>query len=194
MEKQLFPIPEPVNAMQCTYAVNGKRQPEQPIYYCHTCGLDNSDPEDEKGICEACAYICHAGHDLEFVGNIKGFICDCGSSCGKQPCICCAPGKAHPCCTSTISPGFTRQRMWYCRTCGLQGKNGCCTACAKICHNGHKVVDMGIIDKFECDCGTSKCKCKCVCKNPPKSKYPPLRPPFPWEPLGAPNVVAPYRN
>jgi hypothetical protein len=48
---------------------------------------------------------------------------------------------------------------------------------------------MGVFDEFICDCGAGK---KCVCMKPPDSKYPPLRPPFPWEEADAPNIVAPY--
>ena len=179
--------------MQCTYSLFGLRPPEQPIYHCLTCNLDATDTSDEKGICESCAYICHAGHELVLAGNYKGFICSCGSSCTMEPCLCCAPGKAHPCCSYSLCKKYTRQRLWYCRTCGLEGKQGCCTACAKICHRGHRVVSMGVFDKFICDCGTGKCKSnKCVCMNPRDSDFPPLRPPFPWEPLGAPNIVPPY--
>ena len=52
----------------------------QPFYHCKTCGL-----VDEFGCCEACAKICHQGHNVKF-SHYANCFCDCGAGDGIIPC------------------------------------------------------------------------------------------------------------
>ena len=67
---------------ECTYATYGQLYIKQPFYFCKTCGL-----VDTAGCCEACAKICHKGHDLVLCDCETSF-CDCGAGDGKTPCQC----------------------------------------------------------------------------------------------------------
>lgn len=73
----------------CTYSATGPNMTFQPIYNCLTCTSikransrnsgDNNEEEDSNDICcicEGCAYICHAEHDVEFIGHAPAY-CDC---------------------------------------------------------------------------------------------------------------------
>lgn len=77
----------------CTYAITGNELWFQAIYVCHTCQQhpkderdgqhNNTDNQSTSGasswcICESCAFSCHDGHDVEYVG-VGPCYCDCPS-------------------------------------------------------------------------------------------------------------------
>ncbi|XP_039597388.1 putative E3 ubiquitin-protein ligase UBR7 [Polypterus senegalus] len=49
----------------------------QALYACNTCTPKGSEP---AGICLACSYKCHEGHDLFELYTKRNFRCDCGNS------------------------------------------------------------------------------------------------------------------
>lgn len=49
----------------------------QEIYICKTC---NSEKNSFAGMCIACAYKCHANHEIENLHFKRNFRCDCGNS------------------------------------------------------------------------------------------------------------------
>ncbi|KAK7104795.1 putative E3 ubiquitin-protein ligase UBR7 [Littorina saxatilis] len=57
----------------CTYP-SGYVQ-RQALYACSTCS-----PTEPAGICLACSYQCHEGHDLYELYTKRHFRCDCGNS------------------------------------------------------------------------------------------------------------------
>ncbi|KAH9495027.1 putative E3 ubiquitin-protein ligase ubr7 [Bulinus truncatus] len=64
----------------CTYP-QGYLQ-RQALYSCATCT-----PEGNAGICLACSYACHEGHDLYELYTKRNFVCDCGNEKFKtNPC------------------------------------------------------------------------------------------------------------
>lgn len=64
----------------CTYSVTGKDFASQISYNCTTCNLGPN-----VTLCESCAKICHAGHDLVQTSYDRCY-CDCGA--GGTPCKC----------------------------------------------------------------------------------------------------------
>lgn len=73
-------------------------------------------------------------------------------------------------CSFVIREGFQEQHWYNCRTCGLTGEKGCCSNCARLCHNGHDVC-YARFSSFFCDCGAESAKsrsdsptqeCKCL--------------------------------
>ncbi|KAI8486643.1 putative E3 ubiquitin-protein ligase ubr7 [Branchiostoma belcheri] len=59
----------------CTY-IQGYL-PRQALYACGTCTPEVMDP---AGICLACSYECHEGHELYELYTKRNFRCDCGNS------------------------------------------------------------------------------------------------------------------
>jgi len=59
----------------CTYSLG--YLPRQPVYACTTC----SEPESgcPSGLCLACSYHCHEGHNLVELYTKRHFKCDCGT-------------------------------------------------------------------------------------------------------------------
>lgn len=57
----------------CTYAKGYVQR--QALYACSTCS-----PSEPAGICLACSYKCHEGHDLYELYTKRFFRCDCGNS------------------------------------------------------------------------------------------------------------------
>ncbi|EEB12067.1 conserved hypothetical protein [Pediculus humanus corporis] len=51
----------------------------QPLYACATC--NSSGNGKLGGICLACSYRCHEGHELIELYTKRNFRCDCGNSC-----------------------------------------------------------------------------------------------------------------
>jgi hypothetical protein len=70
----------------CIFHEYGDMEIEQTAWSCHTCRLD-----DECWICNVCARICHAGHDVKCEGTVK-CICSCGARYGDN-CCCCMTGE-----------------------------------------------------------------------------------------------------
>ncbi|CAG5122332.1 unnamed protein product [Candidula unifasciata] len=60
------------DANHCTYPQG--RIKRQALYACATCT-----PEGNAGICLACSYACHEGHELYELYTKRYFTCDCGN-------------------------------------------------------------------------------------------------------------------
>lgn len=53
----------------------------QALYACLTCVPESKEkPEKRAGVCLACSYKCHDGHDLIELYTKRNFRCDCGTS------------------------------------------------------------------------------------------------------------------
>lgn len=53
----------------------------QALYSCLTCIPEaKTDPDKRAGICLACSYHCHEGHELIELYTKRNFRCDCGNS------------------------------------------------------------------------------------------------------------------
>jgi len=62
---------------------------------------------------------------------------------------------------------FFTQKFYRCHTCPDYGPNeGMCEACAKNCHQGHKLQYLGEISCF-CDCGAKQSSSGWNLSNPP---------------------------
>ncbi|KAG7272600.1 hypothetical protein CRUP_033109 [Coryphaenoides rupestris] len=59
----------------------------QALYACNTCTPKGG---EAAGVCLACSYKCHEGHDLFELYTKRNFRCDCGNSKFNQQC------KLHP--------------------------------------------------------------------------------------------------
>ncbi|CAG9858581.1 unnamed protein product [Phyllotreta striolata] len=63
----------------CSYAEGYLKR--QALYSCLTCIPEaKEDPSKGAGICLACSYHCHEGHDLVELYTKRNFRCDCGNS------------------------------------------------------------------------------------------------------------------
>lgn len=63
----------------CTYVKGYLKR--QALYACITCIPDvKTDLSKSAGICLACSYSCHEGHDLIELYTKRNFRCDCGNS------------------------------------------------------------------------------------------------------------------
>nr|CAD7455144.1 unnamed protein product [Timema tahoe] len=66
----------------CSYSKEYVRR--QPLYSCLTCkpkeNLTATDVSKLAGVCLACSYHCHEGHDLVELYTKRNFRCDCGNS------------------------------------------------------------------------------------------------------------------
>jgi len=60
------------DAKNCTYPKGYLSR--QAIYACATCT-----PDGNAGVCLACSYACHEGHDLYEIYTKRDFRCDCGN-------------------------------------------------------------------------------------------------------------------
>ena len=144
----------------------------QPFYNCITCGLVN-----DLGCCEACARVCHAGHQLVPKGNRPCF-CDCGEgscrTCVRCQCLKVTASQAQlynqytqkpPECTYLkTGQRMITQNLYTCATCRLPQGTCICETCAKVCHYGHDVRPLGPTQGF-CDCGAGNLRTPCRCMN-----------------------------
>ena len=76
------------------------------------------------------------------------------------------PPATDPDVCTFVSSGssFMEQHWYFCYTCDLTVSKGCCGACAKACHVGHKVV-YSRKSRFFCDCGAGSVprhECQCL--------------------------------
>lgn len=55
----------------------------QALYACNTCSPKGG---EAAGVCLACSYKCHEGHDLFELYTKRNFRCDCGNGKFKQQC------------------------------------------------------------------------------------------------------------
>ncbi|KAH7987802.1 putative E3 ubiquitin-protein ligase UBR7 [Rhipicephalus sanguineus] len=74
----------------CTYDQGYVKR--QALYACNTCTGPDSQP---AGVCLACSYACHEGHNLYELYTKRNFRCDCGNASFPEsnPCRLC-PRKA----------------------------------------------------------------------------------------------------
>ncbi|KAJ3657279.1 hypothetical protein Zmor_009316 [Zophobas morio] len=67
------------NDKACSYSDGYLKR--QALYSCLTCIPESKeDPEKGAGICLACSYHCHDGHELVELYTKRNFRCDCGNS------------------------------------------------------------------------------------------------------------------
>lgn len=58
--------------------------------------------------------------------------------------------------------GYCDQAIYICRDCIRESEPfGICAQCAKMCHQEHDVIPIGIRRKFRCDCGNDKARRPC---------------------------------
>jgi len=77
---------------------------------------------------------------------------DCSKiSTGKKLTIWDEPLEKPQCTFLKTGKAFIDQPWFYCYTCNVVGKYGCCLPCALKCHNGHDIV-YNRISQFYCDC------------------------------------------
>lgn len=67
----------------CSFNSTGKNYYPQHWYHCETC----FPLYPNKGCCDACAAVCHKGHQLE-EGKTQYFFCDCGAGDCRFRCQC----------------------------------------------------------------------------------------------------------
>ena len=65
------------------------------------------------------------------------------------------------CCTYVADRKPHKQHMFKCVTCSEEEDIVCCEECAKVCHKEHVLVDLGIVENGQCDCGQFCCKEAC---------------------------------
>lgn len=63
------------DAEKCSYSEGYVKR--QALYACNTCTPKGEEP---AGICLACSYKCHEGHELFELYTKRNFRCDCGNS------------------------------------------------------------------------------------------------------------------
>ena len=166
---------EPLVDGPCTYNRTHNHYVRQPFYDCVTCGLVNG-----LGCCEACAKICHRGHQLVYRGVLESF-CDCGE--GKtHSCVHCkclkVPANQAPyvnqnaqqtstCTFVRTGRNMVEQNLYTCVTCHFRLNQCICESCAKVCHHGHDLRCIGKCIGF-CDCGAGELgmRCKCMIGEP----------------------------
>lgn len=57
------------------------------------------------------------------------------------------------------------QKLFYCKTCKFNPVETMCESCAKFCHSGHEIVEIGYKLGY-CHCGYGIEKCHCFLENP----------------------------
>jgi hypothetical protein len=141
---QALTPPPPVGST-CSRARTGKCNCHQQTFECVTCHI-----VEEKGICEVCARICHAGHTLRPVEDGRRNFCACPDSIS---CKCCPKAAGAPHCTFVETRRIPiSQRMWKCRSCTDLADRPICEHCAKACHSRHIVEPLGDVEGY-CRCG-----------------------------------------
>jgi len=88
LEDNAFAVLGACDEKNCTY-LRGYLS-RQALYSCSTCRKDDNEP---AGICLACSYACHEGHELYELYTKRNFRCDCGNDRFlHNPCVLC-PNK-----------------------------------------------------------------------------------------------------
>jgi hypothetical protein len=69
---------DPSSKRFCSRAVTGRRPSFQEIYVCRTCCCNDHTNHEHLPVCvcSSCADVCHADHDIDFVG-VGPCFCDC---------------------------------------------------------------------------------------------------------------------
>eukprot|EP00455_Lapot_gusevi_P026672 TRINITY_DN2812_c0_g2_i1.p1 TRINITY_DN2812_c0_g2~~TRINITY_DN2812_c0_g2_i1.p1 ORF type:complete len:345 (+),score=102.93 TRINITY_DN2812_c0_g2_i1:76-1110(+) len=160
------------NQILCTFAYTQRNYADQKWYVCGTCQTRGA----TIGCCEACARLCHAGHNL-VEQPATAFYCDCGAGDYPTPCKCTQPvalgasgyvsidemkrlsavqlAPTETVCTFAYTNKQFADQVWYkCRTCNRGDSVGCCVACASVCHAGHQLERAE--GAFFCDCGAGE--------------------------------------
>ncbi|XP_053213737.1 putative E3 ubiquitin-protein ligase UBR7 [Panonychus citri] len=75
LEDDAFAVLGGSDEKDCTYLRGYVTR--QALYACNTCRSNSGEP---NGICLACSYACHEGHDLYELYTKRSFRCDCGNS------------------------------------------------------------------------------------------------------------------
>lgn len=77
-------------------------------------------------------------------------------------------------CTYTVTKKeFMNQHWYYCHTCKMVDRIGCCSICARVCHKGHD-LSYAKFGSFFCDCGAKEDQsCKALIKRELKRKSSP---------------------
>lgn len=68
----------------CTYSLGYVKR--QALYACITCMKKEGGVQELAGVCLACSYHCHDGHDLVELYTKRNFCCDCGNSKFPKKC------------------------------------------------------------------------------------------------------------
>jgi len=68
----------PADHKNCSY-MSGGYMTRQALYACLTCTVPRSPDFSPAGICLACSYNCHEGHELVELYTKRKFRCDCGN-------------------------------------------------------------------------------------------------------------------
>ncbi|KAJ8269915.1 hypothetical protein GJAV_G00108220 [Gymnothorax javanicus] len=74
LEKEASAVLGGSDSEKCSYPEGYVKR--QALYACNTCTPRGGDP---AGICLACSYKCHEGHDLFELYTKRNFRCDCGN-------------------------------------------------------------------------------------------------------------------
>ena len=69
------------------------------------------------------------------------------------------------CTIKTFGPNIISQRLFRCVTCKFSAIETMCENCAKFCHQGHEVIDLGFHIGY-CMCGYGFSKSHCFLENP----------------------------
>ncbi|XP_065916896.1 uncharacterized protein [Dysidea avara] len=137
----------------CSYDRFKDRHMQMEWYECYTCWGG----ESNYGCCTFCIINHHKGHTTvkhEVTPSIN-FYCDCGKNKHRKPI-----------CTRVSSDKQYVKQPWYlCLDCFQEADEGCCYACAKNCHAGHRVYFKYLSQGAYCDCGLDYCKAKCKINN-----------------------------
>lgn len=67
----------PAVKYMCTPEYHQGYVPRQALYACKTC-IEKDSAATKGGICLACSYSCHEGHELYELYTKRNFRCDCG--------------------------------------------------------------------------------------------------------------------
>ncbi|KAI1895412.1 hypothetical protein AGOR_G00106020 [Albula goreensis] len=74
IENEAFAVLGGSDPEKCSYPRGYVKR--QALYACNTCTTSDAEP---AGICLACSYKCHEGHDLFELYTKRDFRCDCGN-------------------------------------------------------------------------------------------------------------------
>lgn len=93
-EKEYYAVLGAGDSKCCTYPKGYIKR--QALYSCLTCIPESrNDPSKRAGVCLACYYNCHEGHEVVELYTKRNFRCDCGNSkflnatqksCNLEPC------------------------------------------------------------------------------------------------------------
>lgn len=85
LEDNAFAVLGASDEKNCTYLRGYVLR--QALYSCNTCRKNDNEP---AGICLACSYACHEGHELYELYTKRNFRCDCGNvKMLHNPCVLC---------------------------------------------------------------------------------------------------------